>query len=289
MTAPGNGIRHGLLAAGLGRVAEQLAEAAQPGLRLSAEPTDEFLLTLGRSKIGGRPDAPEEFEWPVWKGVPLSFLGQIDLVEAGAFSCCAPLPRTGHLLFFYDAAQHTWGFDPHDRGSFVVRHSSAPAESLARHEWPDILPDDARFAACAVDFSEVVTLPPWDSIVVERLGLSDGETDRYVDVLDRLEAGGDNGMLHQLLGHASPIQSDMQLECQLVANGVDVGGPEGYRDPRRAELEPGAPAWRLLFQLDSEEGAGMMWGDLGRLYFWIREEDLEGFRFDRAWMILQCT
>lgn len=33
----------------------------------------------------------------------------------------------------------------------------------------------------------------------------------------------------------------------------------------------------------------MMWGDLGRLYFWIRDDDLAARRFEKAWLILQCT
>jgi uncharacterized protein YwqG len=33
----------------------------------------------------------------------------------------------------------------------------------------------------------------------------------------------------------------------------------------------------------------MMWGDAGCLYYWIRAEDLRARRFDRAWMILQCS
>lgn len=285
----GRGVRQRLLDAGLGRVAEQLISAAQPALRLRAERTEEPVLGLGPSKIGGRPDVPEQFRWPSWRGAPLSFLGQIDLNETGALPCCRALPSTGRLLFFYDAQQHTWGFDPNDRGSFAVIHSDAPAGALLRLDWPDRLPDEGRFGACAVSFSEVLTLPPWESIFVEQLGMSDEEIDRYVDVLDQMERGESDGMLHQLLGHASPIQRDMQLECQLVANGIDVGGPEGYENSRRAELEPGALSWRLLFQLDSEESAGMMWGDLGRLYFWIRDEDLANRRFDQAWMILQCT
>jgi len=33
----------------------------------------------------------------------------------------------------------------------------------------------------------------------------------------------------------------------------------------------------------------MMWGDMGMLYFWIRAEDLAARRFERVWMILQCS
>ena len=81
----------------------------------------------------------------------------------------------------------------------------------------------------------------------------------------------------------------MRLESQLVTNGIYVGDSSGYEDPRAGELESGADDWRLLFQLDSDEDRlGVMWGDVGRLYFWMREEDLRGRRFDAAWTILQC-
>ena len=289
MTVTREAIRERLHAAGLHRVGDQLAAAVEPAVRLRTEPTDEVVLPLGGSRIGGRPDAAEDFRWPAWKGVPLSFLGQIDLAEVSGFSFCDVLPESGRLLFFYNAGQQTWGFDPEDRGSFAVLYSSAPRKELVRHDWPDGLPDESRFNACGVDFREVLTLPPWESILVERLELSGDEVDRYLEVLEEVEGEEGEGMLHQLLGHPSPIQNEMQLECQLAANGVYVGDPTGYKDPRRATLEPGAPSWRLLFQLDSDDAAEMMWGDLGRLYFWIRDEDLRDCRFDQSWMILQCS
>ena len=61
-----------------------------------------------------------------------------------------------------------------------------------------------------------------------------------------------------------------------------------YRDPRRKALEPGADDWGLLLQLDSDETAGFMWGDVGMLYYWIRKQDLAKNRFDRVWMAQQC-
>jgi uncharacterized protein YwqG len=80
----------------------------------------------------------------------------------------------------------------------------------------------------------------------------------------------------------------MELECQLVTNGIYCGDPSGYEGPRAAVLEAGSADWRLLMQLDSDDEAGMMWGDAGRLYFWIREADLRERRFDKVWLILQC-
>jgi uncharacterized protein YwqG len=91
-----------------------------------------------------------------------------------------------------------------------------------------------------------------------------------------------------MLGHPDPIQNDMQLDCQLAFHGLYTGNASGYEDPRRAELEKGAEDWQLLLQIDSDDKARMIWGDAGRLYFWIRKQDLEKRAFENVWMILQC-
>jgi uncharacterized protein YwqG len=281
-------IRQMLRQSGLARIADAIASAAENALRLVAEPVPDAQLALGQSRIGGQPDMPRGATWPTWQGEPLAFLGQIELARVAGFPGCGVLPAAGHLLFFYEAEQRTWGFDPKDRGSFTVMYSDEPNEALLRHEFPRDMQESARFRSCAIEFLEIMTLPPIESIVVDNLRFNSKEMGRYADVLSELENGEEEGMLHQLLGHPRPVQNEMQLECQLAANGVYVGDPSGYDDPRRITLEPGATEWRLLLQLDSAEQAGMMWGDLGRLYFWIRDQDLSHCRFDQAWMILQC-
>lgn len=40
--------------------------------------------------------------------------------------------------------------------------------------------------------------------------------------------------------------------------------------------------------LDEVESKEMMWGDAGRLYFWITKGALENLRFGESWMVLQC-
>jgi len=80
----------------------------------------------------------------------------------------------------------------------------------------------------------------------------------------------------------------MELECQLVTHGLNLGRPEGYKNMEVERLRLGADDWRLLLQLDTDHEAGMMWGDTGRLYFWIREQDARARDFSKAWAILQC-
>jgi len=55
-----------------------------------------------------------------------------------------------------------------------------------------------------------------------------------------------------------------------------------------ASLKPGAANWHLLLQFDTDDDLGLMWGDGGRLYFWVEAEAGRDGRFDNAWLILQC-
>ena len=122
---------------------------------------------------------------------------------------------------------------------------------------------------------------------VQSLKLDGGEGDSYYELCATPFGG---NPLHQLLGYSAPVQdNDMDLQCQLVSNGVYCGDPTGYQDPRRAELEKGRSDWILLLQIDSDDRAGMMWGDAGLLYFWIRREDLARRDFTKVWMVSQCS
>jgi uncharacterized protein YwqG len=242
--------------------------------------------TRGFSRIGGRPTVPTGFEWPLWKGKPLGFLCQIDLAEVPRGGDFGVLPPTGFLLVFYDAEQGTWGFDPKDRGSWRVYYFEAlnGASDLAP---PSGLAKAGVFPEVPVQFASILTYPSGLDGRVQALKLGGGEGEAYYELCATPFGG---NPLHQLLGCSTPVQdNDMDLQCQLVSNGIYCGDPTGYHDPRRAELEKGRGDWILLLQIDSDDRAGMMWGDAGMLYFWIRREDLARRDFTKVWMVSQCS
>jgi uncharacterized protein YwqG len=79
----------------------------------------------------------------------------------------------------------------------------------------------------------------------------------------------------------------MQSECALVAAGYGCG--KWNSDDARAEAARAtADEWLLLAQIGTDRGAGIMWGDDGQLYLWIRRQDLVARRFEKARLILQC-
>ena len=234
----------------------------------------------GPSHLGGTPPLPADTSWPSRDGAPLTFLACLDLASLHTALPVPWLPPSGRLLFFYDAEKQPWGFDPKDRGSFVVVHSAGDTAALAASS------PVAPLARRNVSFDVIGTYPSWERPEVASLQLTDAEAEMLIDA--RLAAYGDSPH-HQVWGFPDPIQGDeMELECQLVSHGLYCGDSSGYLSREAASLRDGAKDWRLLLQIDTDEGLGVMWGDGGILYFWIREEDARTGRFDQAWAVLQC-
>jgi len=281
-----------------------LPKLAQPSIRLVARRAP---VETGASRIGGEPDVPPGFEWPRWtppveqeRGLfgwlkkkpsatsrPLGFIAQLDLSAIPRVD--DSLPNSGWLYFFYDTDQQTWGFDPADRGSCRIFYANCDRSTLRRMAPPNDANPDFASRSCAVAAIPELTLP-------EELSGVEYETptyEAYQKLLAELSHGKDtvSDTIHRLLGHPQPIQGEMELECQHASNGINSGGVplSAHESARAKELESGATDWRLLLQIDTdEEGPGWMWGDVGRIYFWILKQDLKALRFDNAWLVLQC-
>lgn len=252
-------------------------------IQVLIESTTESRFKLGQSKIGGQPDLPKNTEWfKEDNGQPLSFIAQINLAELTYLDEIKELPASGCLYFFYSADQSAWGFDPKDKDKFKVFFYEGDVSNLERRGFPETLDESARYKPCKLSFNMSASLPNWgQDYVADRLNKD--EMDKYFDIT---EEEGSN----KLLGHADNIQNPMELECELVTNGLYCGDATGYNDPKAKALEKNKDNWILLFQVDSNyKEAGMMWGDMGRLYFWIKKEDLTNKRFDKCWLISQCS
>jgi uncharacterized protein YwqG len=239
------------------------------------------------SRIGGRPSLPESVPWPEWKGAPLAFLCQIDLNAIPDTCDRRGLPRDGMLSFFYHQNQETWGFDPADRGSWRVVYQEAGSSPGPPRFPPPGLAAEAVYRPKDVRCHPIETYPDATDDRVLALDLSERQYDEYVELCQAVHQG---GPAHQLFGYPMPIQgNNMDLECQLVSHGLYCGSPAGFNDPKTKKLEPGRSEWMLLLQLDSDDDTGMVWGDAGMLYFWIKQSDLARSHFDDCWMIVQCS
>ena len=250
---------------------------ARPSVRLVAAPRDDATIPVGASKLGGAPDLPPGHAWPRRGARSLAFVAQLALDDLRRFAGTELLPPDGVLSFFYDAQDQPWGGADEADGWAVQHH---PAATLVRQAGAA-----AGFAACAIDSFAELTLPPLRSALARSLG--DEVSDRYGAAVETFQSvyrrpPRADGEIHRVLGHPDAIQGDMTRRIEYGWRGADLEKPE-------PTLELAARQWRLLLQVDSDHHAGMMWGDLGRLYFWIREDDLRARRWDAARLQLQCS
>jgi uncharacterized protein YwqG len=268
---------------GLTRIAEQVAASAKPSLLLAVEANS----TEPCSRLGGHPNLPDEVSWPAWQGQPLPFVAQLDLATLNQGHGLS-LPTAGGLYFFYEGGKRAWGFKPDDKGSAQVIYSPTPLQDHAPRPIPDQIPPEMRFTSVRLDSgSSEITLPDPQDQFIESLGLSPEERENYWEFLDEWEEQKAE-VRHRLGGYPEPIQGDPKLEAHLVSHGLYCGNATGYKQGKDLGLWPGAVDWELLLQVDSDESAGMMWGDVGRIYFLIHSRDLRAHAFHMAQLVFQC-
>ncbi len=258
---------------------ESILSRLRPSIRLV--PHEGETDRVGGSRIGGLPDLPEGTPWPRLEALDeddqppaYAFILQVDLAEVHGLDPEGVLPEAGLLSYFYLLDEDDLA-DCTDGTSLVLYFP--PGASLRRLDFPEDLPSDRRFRPLLlVPHPEWTTPPPADvgldseevmghPELIEQLGLWDDLDDR-VAAAQGLSTDQRQTRRHRLLGHPQMIQS------------------------------PGlADGTRLLLQVDSDpprvsQGCprtGMMWGDCGRLYLLLSEDELKTRRWESVWTLLE--
>ncbi|MFP2909396.1 DUF1963 domain-containing protein [Pyxidicoccus sp. 3LFB2] len=244
-------------------------------------------------RYGGLPFLPIGTQWPRSPEGPLHFVGQLDFAElSGCRRDSLPeLPKDGVLAFFYDVENQPWGSKPEDRAFWQLVYVPAGAEVVPVSP-PQELTQAERsvLPECRIIPSMGLSMPGWSDLraPVEPGFWSEEQGEALIE-LRRMLAGtatADQGA-DQVRGHANWWQEDGRVDAQLAAHGHDAFSPE--LGPEQERLSAGATEWSLLWQVGTDEALGFVWGGYGTLYLLIREEDLRACRFERSWLILQCS
>jgi len=254
--------------------------------------------SICRSKFGGSPAVPADFEWPRFEAEnydgetanrPLSFLCQINLDEIRAFDKENLLPDTGLLLFFYEQESMRWGFDPDDEGCSRVYYF-ADTSKLAEAELPVDLKEEYRVREYELSFATGDSYPSFEELRIH--SDVDCDWDSYDEELENMGCEIECER-HKLLGYADLIQGEMLTECERTTRGLYCGDAESYQktsEEMNADIHRAAADWILLFQMASiqDDDYELMFGDLGNLYFCIRKQDLMERNFHKVWLVVQC-
>lgn len=203
------------------------------------------------SHFGGQPYFEIQESWPQSKaGKNLDFIFQV------FNSPDLQMPDSIELIqFYYDWEEFPW--DTTDDGWLVKVYKSLDKEKTIVIEKPSEL-EKSKY--CDIDFVSVKSLPDWEGLDVfcnNALKLAcvldeDESWDLYDQVVTKL-TGFDDEYQSQLGGYPIWVQ--------------------GESTPDNSE---GIPT-NLLFQIDSEDNADIMWGDAGLIYVFYDEktEDIE--------------
>lgn len=277
-------------------IKKELLKTARNSIRLTIGGASES--KLGGTRFGGKPDVPEGFEWPYFEGDsyegvknrPLSFVAQFNLEEMSQYDTESLLPKTGILSFFYELNSMAWGYDPDDKGCARV-YWFEDVNALHTADLPEDMEECFRLPALKITAASEKSYQSGVDFMLQREDVMTERWDEFDEVQEKLGIDED-GEISKLLGWANPIQGNMTMECELVSRGYYLGnGWDEVTPLDRQEAEQwSAQDWLPLFQLDTVEDGDfeLMFGDGGRIYYYIRRDDLAARKFDDVWLILQC-
>ena len=223
---------------------------------------------VGSTKYGGRPDVPVDFEWPVdEQDRPLSFLFQINCAEVAIHDKEKLLPEQG-ILSFYFQLDDDIDWDHMERYARVLFFDT-PSAMLSQAVFPENLPEEYRAQEHRVKIYHKDSYPDFEDYFYSNLNSTTvdfDQWDNYDAAREQLEPG---------------FQEE---DPRLIATSL------GYARLVQGSIIDDFDANVLLLQLNSDEvnADGLLFGDVGSLYFYISRNDLRERRFDRITFELQC-
>lgn len=241
-------------------------------VEIKAKAKAENNLHLSQSKFGGFPYFPKEVQYPKdVNGQPMILLAQINFTEVPYMD---KFPATGILQFYISNNSDVYGMcfdDLSKQDGFTVLY------------FPEISKDESKLIT-DFDFLPKPEMLPFENPCSLTFSIKHAP----ISVHDyQFEA--------EVLGENIPESRDELYkiydiyEKTIGASGHKIGGYPYFtqNDPRHSKAYKDKKYF-LLFQMDTDDQAGIMWGDCGVANFFILEEDLEKKDFSKVLYNWDC-
>lgn len=252
---------------------DKIKATVKPFIEIKAKAENN--LSLWQSKFGGLPYFPKNLQYPTdSKGQAMFLLAQINFSETPKL----PLfPETGILQFYISNGSDIYG---------VCFESPAKQEDFRIMYFSEITEDETHLET-KFDFLQKPDMLPFD----KQSSLSFSLKYAPIPVADyHFES--------TILNIDSKLKYDLFKEYEKVyeeyeklfnSEGHKLGGYPYFtqNDPREFETYKGED-YVLLFQMDTDDEAGIMWGDCGVANFFISEQDLAIKNFSRVFYSWDC-
>lgn len=215
------------------------------------------------SKFGGIPYWPSNMKWPTFKNEPMIAIAQLNLDKLPRLP---DFPTTGLLQFFV----HRDLVD-YDECTVIYHRSTKNAMtnvpiSTFTYQDEDFPIRNVSYLSGRLDTDHYdVNLDKYEEEFLRYLKkFSDGEYDYKSIPMD---------MHSYIYDHVKTANSSHKM------NGFMFSVQDGSFD-RNTEV--------LLLQIDSDDRADILWGDMGNAQFFITKQDLKAKRFNKAWFYWSC-
>lgn len=208
-----------------------------------------------KSKFGGLPYSEANEKWPVCPVCKneLTFIAQLENGRGGELH-----------VFYYCLECSPWGLDDEEEGQWAVRSYINP--SMQKYVAVPAPEKNSEIVPCSVIEHDVRVLPDWESLdsvvpgaddLCDKIN-SDDPWDAHSKAVEEL--GCTTDIFTIIGGYPRFVQGQVQAKCGICNN----------------EME-------FFAQIDSEDQANIMWGDVGSVYLFRCKEHKDQFHLE-----LQC-
>ncbi|WP_299107657.1 DUF1963 domain-containing protein [uncultured Tenacibaculum sp.] len=267
----------------------EIIDLIVPTIGIKTQSKNDSEIGIGKSKIGGNPDLPKDFEWPKFENEYLTFCAQYNLTELSKYDLQNKLPKTGMMYVFVYIDKNHPGF-LNKESSYKIIYSEN-TENIERLEFPKGYFLDSKFKTAQIKYFKYYTLPDDENYKIKKYDLKyndfDGFHENIVNFIDNLtNQQVDN--FHQVLGEDRSIQSSVVFD--FAAKKLDIKTIEDYKS-KKTEAQKISKNYSILLQLDcNDENSDLSrFGGSAVIYFGIEHENLEKRNIENVIMVFQST
>ncbi len=264
---------------------EKIIKLIKPTVGIDATLSGDDDILIGKSKIGGKPDVPQNFKWPRLNNEPLLFCAQYNLSELTEFDNEGILPNKGFFYIFLGLDGEYEEFNGLDQKYKFIYSTS---ENVQRAEFPNDLEEDRRFVPSLIEYFEFFTIPHLENYKLNEMDKKYHDFNYYAYnpiseyISEVCDTHPDN--YHQLLGEDRAMQLSIPHELAFKElDSEDFNNTQAEND----EIIEIAKSYETLLQLCCDDSDLNTYGGGGCYYFMIDKEDLKNLNFNNVKMTFQ--
>lgn len=246
-------------------------------------------IQLGKSKIGGKPDLPKDFEWPLYMEQPMAFCAQYNCSDLKLYDTNNKLPQEGIISVFVYIDEDHPGFLS-KANSYKIIYNNKSSKDLERTEFPQCFFTEGKFKSASINYFEYYTIPDDENYKLLTLfkKYENFQTiyDEIKESIDLICGLNDPDNHHQIIGEDRSVQSSVVNDFAIRE--LEISTQEEFYS-KKNEIENLSKYFEIFIQLDTGDLNTNLsdFGGSSIMYFGLKKQDLDKFNLDKVTMVFQ--